>query len=93
MSHPAKKPIFRSLPFHIWTLFGEQIAIIFLCEIEINTYSYDFLFSVNFSEPLSMLQRISEDLEYADILSKAANCTDHCEQLAYVAAFTVSAFR
>ena len=52
-----------------------------------------FLFSVNFSEPLSMLQRISEDLEYADILSKAANCTDHCEQLAYVAAFTVSAFR
>ena len=47
---------------------------------------------VNFSEPLSMLQRISEDFEYADILDKAATCEDHCEQLAYVAAFTVSAF-
>ena len=47
---------------------------------------------VNFSEPLSMLQRISEDFEYADILHKAALVDDNCEQLAYVAAFTVSAF-
>ena len=47
---------------------------------------------VNFSEPLSMLQRITEDFEYSDILDKAAQCEDNCEQLAYVAAFTVSAF-
>ena len=47
---------------------------------------------VNFSEPLSMLQRMSEDLQYSDILDKAAQCQDDCEQLAYVAAFTVSAF-
>jgi len=47
---------------------------------------------VNFSEPLSMIQRITEDMEYSDILDKAAQCQDDCEQLAYVAAFTVSAF-
>ena len=47
---------------------------------------------VNFSEPLSMLQRITEDMEYSEILDKAAQCQDDCEQLAYVAAFTVSAF-
>jgi hypothetical protein len=47
---------------------------------------------VNFSEPLSMLQRIVEDFEYAEILDKAALCDDNCEQLAFVAAFTVSAF-
>ncbi|CAG2053491.1 unnamed protein product [Timema podura] len=47
---------------------------------------------VNFSEPLSMLQRLTEDYEYANILDKAAKCTDVCEQLAYVAAFTISAY-
>ncbi|EDV94494.1 oxysterol-binding protein 1 [Drosophila grimshawi] len=47
---------------------------------------------VNFNEPLSMLQRLVEDYEYADILDIAASCNDECEQLAYLAAFTVSAY-
>ncbi|XP_055700325.1 oxysterol-binding protein 1 isoform X1 [Phlebotomus papatasi] len=47
---------------------------------------------VNFNEPLSMLQRLTEDYEYADLLDKAAQCEDPCEQLAYVAAFTISSY-
>jgi len=47
---------------------------------------------VNFSEPLSMLQRLIEDFEYSDILDKASQCTDNYEQMAYVAAFTVSSY-
>lgn len=47
---------------------------------------------VNFSEPLSMLQRLAEDFEYSELLDKAAQCTDASEQLAYVAAFTVSSY-
>uniref|UniRef100_A0A1B6ITI7 Oxysterol-binding protein n=2 Tax=Homalodisca liturata TaxID=320908 RepID=A0A1B6ITI7_9HEMI len=47
---------------------------------------------VNFSEPLSMLQRLTEDYEYASVLDRAAECTDMTEQLAYVAAFTVSSY-
>ncbi|KAK5638430.1 hypothetical protein RI129_012725 [Pyrocoelia pectoralis] len=47
---------------------------------------------VNFSEPLSMLQRLTEDYEYAEILDVAARCTDPYEQLAHVAAFTVSSY-
>ncbi|XP_023029945.1 oxysterol binding protein isoform X2 [Leptinotarsa decemlineata] len=47
---------------------------------------------VNFNEPLSMLQRLTEDFEYADLLDKAAKCTDPCEQLAYLAAFTISSY-
>lgn len=39
-----------------------------------------------------MLQRLTEDYEYADILDMAAACQDPCEQLAYVAAFTVSSY-
>ncbi|KAK9874161.1 hypothetical protein WA026_002516 [Henosepilachna vigintioctopunctata] len=47
---------------------------------------------VNFNEPISMLQRVTEDLEYSNILDTAANCSDPCEQLAYLAAFTISAY-
>ncbi|XP_054259945.1 oxysterol-binding protein 1-like [Macrosteles quadrilineatus] len=47
---------------------------------------------VNFSEPLSMLQRLTEDYEYADVLDRAAECSDSTEQMAYVAAFTVSSY-
>ncbi|XP_050094215.1 oxysterol-binding protein 1 isoform X3 [Anopheles aquasalis] len=47
---------------------------------------------VNFNEPLSMLQRLTEDFEYAEILDKAAQAKDTCEQLAYVTAFTVSSY-
>lgn len=47
---------------------------------------------VNFNEPLSMLQRLTEDFEYAELLNKAAQCKSACEQLAYVAAFTISSY-
>ncbi len=47
---------------------------------------------VNFSEPLSMLQRVTEELEYSDILDAAAQCDDQWEQMAYIAAFTVSSY-
>uniref|UniRef100_A0A667WJA6 Oxysterol-binding protein n=1 Tax=Myripristis murdjan TaxID=586833 RepID=A0A667WJA6_9TELE len=47
---------------------------------------------VNFNEPLSMLQRLSEDLEYYELLDKAAKCQSSLEQLCYVAAFTVSSY-
>ncbi|CAF96608.1 unnamed protein product, partial [Tetraodon nigroviridis] len=47
---------------------------------------------VNFNEPLSMLQRLSEDLEYYELLDKAAKCQSSVEQMCYVAAFTVSSY-
>ncbi|XP_028303440.1 oxysterol-binding protein 1-like isoform X2 [Gouania willdenowi] len=47
---------------------------------------------VNFSEPISMLQRLSEDLEYYDLLDKGAKCQNSLEQMCYVAAFTVSSY-
>eukprot|EP00124_Ichthyophonus_hoferi_P000034 Ihof_evm34s1 gene=Ihof_evmTU34s1 len=47
---------------------------------------------VAFNEPLSMLQRLAEDLEYTSILNKAAQCQTSQERLCYVAAFTASAY-
>ncbi|XP_067911387.1 oxysterol-binding protein 2-like isoform X4 [Heterodontus francisci] len=47
---------------------------------------------VNFNEPLSMLQRLTEDLEYHELLDKAAQCDSPAEQMCYVAAFSVSSY-
>ncbi len=47
---------------------------------------------VNFSEPLSMLQRVTEEMEYSNLLDLASQCDDQWEQMAYVAAFTVSSY-
>ncbi|XP_061115990.1 oxysterol-binding protein 2 isoform X2 [Conger conger] len=47
---------------------------------------------VNFNEPLSMLQRLTEDLEYSELLDRAARCESSLEQLCYVAAFSVSSY-
>ncbi|XP_031574261.1 oxysterol-binding protein 1-like isoform X3 [Actinia tenebrosa] len=47
---------------------------------------------VNFNEPLSMLQRLTEDMEYSEVLDRAAACHSSLEQMCYVAAFTVSSY-
>ncbi|KAL5016149.1 hypothetical protein ScPMuIL_005738 [Solemya velum] len=47
---------------------------------------------VNFNEPLSMLQRLAEDFEYHECLDRAATCESSTEQMAHVAAFTISAY-
>ncbi|XP_054531804.1 oxysterol-binding protein 2 isoform X6 [Pan troglodytes] len=48
--------------------------------------------NVNFNEPLSMLQRLTEDLEYHHLLDKAVHCTSSVEQMCLVAAFSVSSY-
>ncbi|CCK72488.1 uncharacterized protein KNAG_0K01230 [Huiozyma naganishii CBS 8797] len=47
---------------------------------------------VSFNEPTSMLQRVTEDIEYSNLLSKASTFPDSTLRLMYVAAFTVSPF-
>ncbi|XP_031441319.1 oxysterol-binding protein 2 isoform X2 [Clupea harengus] len=47
---------------------------------------------VNFNEPLSMLQRLTEDLEYSELLDRAANCSSSLEQMCLVSAFSVSSY-
>ena len=47
---------------------------------------------VNFNEPLSMIQRFAEGMEYYDLLDKAATIDDPCEQMLYVLAFSMSPY-
>ncbi|VDQ04424.1 unnamed protein product [Trichobilharzia regenti] len=47
---------------------------------------------VNFNEPLSFLQRAVEDFTYSYLLDRASQTSDPVEQIAYVAAFSVSCY-
>ncbi|XP_065663146.1 oxysterol-binding protein 1 isoform X2 [Hydra vulgaris] len=47
---------------------------------------------VNFNEPLSMTQRLTEELEYSDLLDRAACCENSLEQICYIAAFSISCY-
>lgn len=47
---------------------------------------------VSFNEPTSLLQRVAEDMEYADLLDVAADRADSMERMLYVAAFAASEY-
>lgn len=44
------------------------------------------------NEPIGMLQRLSEELEYSELLDKAAETEDPYERMVLIAAFAVSAY-
>ncbi|KAG1121939.1 hypothetical protein G6F42_011945 [Rhizopus arrhizus] len=47
---------------------------------------------VSMNEPLSMLEKACEDLEYSALLEKAAQCKNSMDRIMYVAAFAVSSY-
>jgi len=47
---------------------------------------------VTLNEPLSTLQRLCEELEYSDLLDKAAAATSPLDRMVWVAAFAISAY-
>lgn len=47
---------------------------------------------VYFNEPLSFIQRLSEDLAFHDILVRANACSDPTLRCAYVACFIISTY-
>lgn len=90
-------------PLHIWSILknciGKDLSKIpmpvndkIVFKVVLMIFNIITCLQVNFSEPLSMLQRITEDFEYSSILDTAAQCKDSFEQMAYVAAFTISSY-
>ncbi|KAF8640781.1 hypothetical protein AX17_000430 [Amanita inopinata Kibby_2008] len=49
-------------------------------------------FPVTFNEPLTLLQRVAEEVEYYDLLDKAVQSEDPVTRICYVAAFAVSGY-
>ena len=49
-------------------------------------------FPVTFNEPLTLLQRAAEEVEYHGLLDEAASSTDSVTRISYVAAFAISSY-
>ncbi|KIJ68223.1 hypothetical protein HYDPIDRAFT_124463 [Hydnomerulius pinastri MD-312] len=49
-------------------------------------------FPVSFNEPLTLLQRTAEELEYYTLLQQAVETTDPVERMCFVAAFAISGY-
>ncbi|OMJ80487.1 hypothetical protein SteCoe_19236 [Stentor coeruleus] len=87
---PADVPYRKSLPYlrdpnqkiHIWKIIKDSIGLE-LSRIAVPVY---------FNEPLSFLQRFSEDLSYNSIILNASTCDDSTLRLAYIATFIVSTY-
>ncbi|XP_072948175.1 oxysterol-binding protein-related protein 3-like [Epargyreus clarus] len=47
---------------------------------------------VTINEPLNMLQRLCEELEYSELLDSASTCSSGMERMALIAAFAVSSY-
>ncbi|KAF8609378.1 hypothetical protein BDV93DRAFT_518205 [Ceratobasidium sp. AG-I] len=49
-------------------------------------------FPVSFNEPISVLQRLAEDVEYVNLLNEAVNTSNPVDRIALIAAFAVSGY-
>lgn len=83
-------PYRKSLPYlrdpnqkiNIWKVIRDSIGLE-LSKIAVPVY---------FNEPLSFLQRFSEDLSYNSLITTASNTEDSCLRLGYIASFIVSSY-
>lgn len=49
-------------------------------------------FPVSFNEPLTLLQRTAEELEYHTLLDQAAGANEPIERMCFIAAFAISSY-
>lgn len=74
-------PMFSRNDFSVWSILKQCIG------RELSKITMP----VVFNEPLSFLQRLSENMEYCYLLEKADQCEDPVKRMEYVAAFAVAA--
>lgn len=77
---PAPRPITEGLS--LWNLLSRNIG------KDLSQISMP----VALNEPLNVLQRLCEELEYSELLDKAATVDDPYERMVEIAAFAVSAY-
>lgn len=81
---PETKPEDGSVGSTLWQIIGSKLGgDVLRIGVSLPSWMY---------EPLSMLQRQAEMIEYGDVLSTAAKCTDPYERMAYVIGFAVSGY-
>jgi hypothetical protein len=71
---------------------GEDISLLSILRKNVGKDLSTVAMPVSLNEPINVLQRLCEELEYSELLDKAANLEDSLDRLVYVAAFAVSGY-
>jgi hypothetical protein len=85
-----EEPYRRSLP--VLRNPNEKIKIWQIIKNSIGKELYRIAVPVYFNEPLSFLQKFTEDLAYNELILNANLCPDSCMRMAYIACFAISSY-
>ncbi|TNY22568.1 Oxysterol-binding protein-domain-containing protein [Rhodotorula diobovata] len=69
---------------------GDEFSMLSMLRKNVGKDLSTISFPVTMNEPLSALQRLAEELEYSELLDRAAQCSDPIERLTLVAVWAVS---
>ncbi|KAF9925260.1 Oxysterol-binding protein- protein 3 [Linnemannia zychae] len=71
---------------------GEDISLLSILRKNVGKDLSTVAMPVSLNEPINVLQKLCEELEYSELLDKAASLSDSLDRLVYVAAFAVSGY-
>ncbi|ORZ06103.1 Oxysterol-binding protein-domain-containing protein [Lobosporangium transversale] len=71
---------------------GEDISLLSILRKNVGKDLSTVAMPVSLNEPINVLQRLCEELEYSELLDKAAGLSDSLDRLVYVSAFAVSGY-
>nr|CAG8548579.1 1402_t:CDS:2 [Entrophospora candida] len=71
---------------------GEEVSLLSLLRKNVGKDMSTIAMPISLNEPINLLQKLAEDLEYSELLDKANSSDDSLMRLMYVAAFAVSGY-
>ncbi|KAG0059564.1 hypothetical protein BGZ89_000298 [Linnemannia elongata] len=71
---------------------GEDISLLSILRKNVGKDLSTVAMPVSLNEPINVLQKLCEELEYSELLDKAASLPESLDRLVYVAAFAVSGY-
>ncbi|CCA69158.1 related to OSH3-Member of oxysterol-binding protein family [Serendipita indica DSM 11827] len=88
---PVKPPIRRRtrLPAPVT---GDELSLLGVLRKNVGKDLSQITMPIGFNEPISILQRLAEDLEYSELLDQAVATDDPIERMCLVGAFAVSGY-
>lgn len=91
VDEPVDEPIVRrrALPAPVS---GEDISLLSILRKNVGKDLSTVAMPVSLNEPINVLQKLCEELEYSELLDKAASLPDSLDRMVYIAAFAVSGY-
>lgn len=71
---------------------GEDISLLSILRKNVGKDLSTVAMPVSLNEPINVLQKLCEELEYSELLDKAASLPDSLDRMVYIAAFAVSGY-